>query len=334
MVEMTLCGEEHLHTLVNHRPGETKLGERMQCAETTHWHEALRNSPAPFVLLGIPEDIGVRANFGVGGAHTLWEPALRYIANVQDTEGLQGKSILLLGSFDFSELMATSVNKPVAELRNMVALIDDFIVPVIAAIIAEGKIPIVIGGGHNNSYPLLKGTSMALHRKVNCINLDAHSDYRQREGRHSGNGFRYAQDDGYLDRYAMVGLHENYNPAGVVGELKSHEDLLPIFYEDIFLRDNLSFAQALKQALDHSPAPRGIELDMDCIENTLSSAMTPCGLSTIQARQYVATCASAGGAKYLHIAEGATELSNGRKDDQTAKLAAYLVTDFVRNYRH
>ncbi len=34
--------------------------------------------------------------------------------------------------------------------------------------------------------------------QINSINLDAHSDFRPAEGRHSGNGFRYAEEDGYL----------------------------------------------------------------------------------------------------------------------------------------
>jgi formiminoglutamase len=43
----------------------------------------------------------------------------------------------------------------------------------------------VIGGGHNNSYPLIKGTAKGWHKagviplaQINCINLDAHADYR------------------------------------------------------------------------------------------------------------------------------------------------------------
>jgi formiminoglutamase len=57
--------------------------------------------------------------------------------------------------------------------------------------------PIIIGGGHNNSYGNIKGT--ALQRKpVNAINFDAHSDFRILEGRHSGNGFSYAYEEAFL----------------------------------------------------------------------------------------------------------------------------------------
>jgi formiminoglutamase len=44
---------------------------------------------------------------------------------------------------------------------------------------------------------------------VNAINFDAHSD-RILEGRHSGNGFSYAYEEGFLKKYFIFGLHENY----------------------------------------------------------------------------------------------------------------------------
>jgi formiminoglutamase len=70
------------------------------------------------------------------------------------------------------------------------------------------KIPVVIGGGHNNAYPLLKGAAKGLQQaqqtplpQINCINLDAHTPVTgPEEGRHSGNAFRYAESDGFLQK--------------------------------------------------------------------------------------------------------------------------------------
>jgi formiminoglutamase len=66
------------------------------------------------------------------------------------------------------------------------------------------------------------------------------------------------------------------------------------------------------------------------VENVLSSAMTPCGVSPVQARQYVNLCAAQSKAAYLHICEGAVRLSNGRSDDSTGKLISLLVSDFIK----
>jgi formiminoglutamase len=43
-----------------------------------------------------------------------------------------------------------------------------------------------------------------LQRKTGAINFDAHSDFRILEGRHSGNGFSYAYEEGFLKKYFIL----------------------------------------------------------------------------------------------------------------------------------
>src|SRR5690606_2564127 len=111
----------------------------------------------------------------------------------------------------FTKLMERTAGLDAEELRSHVGYIDETVYPLINKIAAAGKIPIVVGGGHNNCFPIIKGISLVTDKPINSINLDAHSDFRQMEGRHSGNGFRYAHREGYLEKYAAIGLHENYN---------------------------------------------------------------------------------------------------------------------------
>ena len=323
--------DQDLNKIVNFRVGELKLGECIQLADRIDWRASIRTESPKFVLIGIPEDIGVRANGGVGGAHTAWMPALQALMNIQSTSFFTGEELMVLGHFDFSEWMSQSIGMDSESLKNLVSQIDDEVYKVIQFIISKGKLPIIIGGGHNNAYGLLKGASLALRQPVNCINLDAHSDYRKLEGRHSGNGFRYAKAEKYLDKYAIIGLHENYNSELIIQEIKADESIHFSFFEDIFLKQNLSYEQALTQAVNHTNNTfSGIELDLDCIGNVLSSAATPVGISVLQARQYINYCAQKAKACYLHLTEGATELANGRKDSSTGKLIAYLVSDFIK----
>lgn len=324
---------EQVAALTVLRTGETKLGEKVQVAPDEDWVHALAQSNARYVLLGIPEDIGVRANLGVGGTQHTWLPALKAILNLQHTPVLNGERLFLLGAFDFSEWLAdlegtTDINR----LREKVAQIDEVVGPVIKSIVRAGKIPLVIGGGHNNAYPIIKGVSEALERAINCINLDAHSDYRVMEGRHSGNGFRYAHAEGLLNRYAMVGLHRNYNSASVVADLEQRPDSHFSFYEDIFLYGQMNFEHAVADAVRFTEdAPTGIEIDIDCIEHALSSATTPCGVSSLQARRYITLCRRTADVAYLHVAEGAVQLADGRISASTAKLIAYIISDFIRD---
>lgn len=325
----------NLSQLTLPRNGETRLGENASYWDGDDLPATLQASAAPFVLIGIPEDIGVRANYGVGGAHTAWEPALKALLNVQSIPALNGAELLVLGFFDFSAWMEESLALEPEPLRSYVAQIDDVVAPLIETVVRYGKIPLVVGGGHNNAYPLLKGCSKALDRAVNCVNMDAHSDYRMAEGRHSGNGFRYARKECFLDKYAVVGLHENYNSAPIVAEMQDNPDIHFSWFEAVFLRRELTFDHALQDALAFTDnAPCGIELDLDCIERTLSSAVTPCGIRPIHARRYM-LAAAARKPLYLHLTEGAVELRDGRTDTGTGKLIAYLLTDFMKEWlRH
>ena len=313
------------------RPHETKLGERIVV------QTELEPSGPRFVLFGVKEDLGARANFGLGGAATAWDSFLNAFLNVQDTPFLRGQDLQLLGHFDFTVLLN---HTDVALMRRQVEQIDAEVSALVGQIVSAGKIPLIIGGSHAGAYANLKGAALGMRKikstaVVNCINLDAHSDYRKIEGRHSGNGFRYAQEEGYLQQYSILGLHENYTPENILQDLQQHPGIQFSTWEDIFLREKLNFAQALGQSIAFTQRGGngvGVELDVDCIENVLSSAMTPTGISTQQARYYLYQTAQRCEITYLHICEAASSLENGLENRSTGKLLSYLVSDFVKGY--
>jgi formiminoglutamase len=152
-----------------------------------------------------------------------------------------------------------------------------------------------VGGGHNNSYPLIKGTALALRsadvsnpKGINCINLDAHIDYRLPEGRHSGNGFRYAKQEGFLEKYLVLGVHENYIPDNIQKEIARVEDIDIVTYEDIFIKEKKTWSECLKDSVRFTrQLATGVELDVDSISNISSSEATPGGVSVREALQYV-----------------------------------------------
>lgn len=325
---------------------ETKLGEKLKTIDaSSDVLGQLAASSAKFVLFGIPEDIGVQANHGQGGADSAWLPFLKNFVNIQSADRFSGDEMVLLGHFDFSDveelvnLNARSYEEKVDALRHAVAnIIDDEVEELTKLVIAAGKIPIAIGGGHNNAYPLIRGAAKMLHRNgkaskamINAVNVDAHADYRISEGRHSGNGFRYAMEEKYLQRYAVVGLHENYNAQSMMDDLYSNIHIQYTSFEDIFILEKLNFRQAVAQAFNFTDDEYvGVELDLDAVRDTLSSAMTPSGITSIHARQYMVFAAAHPRIAYLHICEGAVLMDDGRTDEKTGKLIAYLVSDFVK----
>ncbi|MBN8852347.1 MAG: arginase [Sphingobacteriales bacterium 50-39] len=327
------------------RKFETKLGERVLAAsDPGAVASSIERSPAEYVLVGIPEDIGARANGSQGGASTSWQPFLDSFLNIQSNDFIEGDNILVLGHFDFLEMQrlietnAHGQDEKQEAYRHAVHTIDEAVEDLVRVITALGKIPIVIGGGHNNSYPLIKGSAKGLHKagltplaQINCVNLDAHTDFRPAEGRHSGNGFRYAEEDGYLQKYCVVGVHENYLQQNVWLDIVNNPFIDLITYEDIFILEKRNFIQAVAHATSFTEDSYiGLELDLDSIESVLSAGMTPTGLTARHARQYVTLAASDSKIAYLHICEGAATLDDGRHDPMTGKLISYIVSDFIK----
>jgi formiminoglutamase len=338
--------ELSVSALTRRRTGEVKLGEKvltLPWGSRDQWQQALSDCPARYVLLGLPEDIGVRANLGRGGAYSAWQPALATLMNIQSNVLFTGEELLVLGHIDFSAGMEKASDLDFQKsddlrlARELVSEIDEAVTSVICSVVAAGKEAIVIGGGHNNAYGCIKGSSLAESRPMACINCDAHSDLRPLEGRHSGNAFSYALEEGWLNRYAMLGLHEIFNMASVMERIDQDERLDASFFEDIFIRELISFSEAIQRAINFAGNQQcGLELDLDTIQNIPSSAKTSSGISSIQARQFVHRVATECDLCYFHIAEAAPVLSHIKTDLKTGKLIAYLVSDYIkaRNRRH
>ena len=337
---LKVYSEEEIKKLTRLRSGETKLG---QVVETVgkDWKKELKRSKAKFVILGIPEDIGVRANYGRGGAHTAFKPALESFLNQQENVFLTGSDVLVLGEIEVSDVMKIAENlnlknkEELSELRKLVGIIDERVTEVIQVIIAAKKIPVIVGGGHNNAYGNIKGASKALNKKISVINCDPHLDFRPLEGRHSGNGFSYAFEENYLNSYAVLALHEQYNGAATLGKFLKHpKNLFYNSYESVFVREELTFQKAMKQCLGFVQKDVcGVEIDLDAITNVPSSAKTSSGISPVEARQYAYCCGQNLNALYFHIAEGAPVLSHIKADNKTGKLIAYLISDFIKGVK-
>lgn len=345
MKHFKFYSKEDILSLTRVRRFETRMGERLQFLKPdSEWPEVLQESDAKYVLLGIPEDFGVKANYGVGGTETAWLSFLNAFLNTQSNDYLTGENTLLLGHFDFGDIKfliennAYNAEEKINAYRHALNIIDEEVEDILKVIASAKKIPIVIGGGHNNAYPIIKGVAKGLHKaeliplsQINCINLDAHADYNVADGRHSGNAFRYAEEDGYLGKYCMIGLHENYLAQSILMDIHNNPFIDYITYEEIFIHERKNFIQAVAHATGFTEdSYSGIEIDLDCIENTLSSSLTPSGISPLLARKYITFAAQDSKVAYLHISEGATQLADGRKNESTGKLISYLVSDFIK----
>ncbi|TVZ28022.1 formiminoglutamase [Gillisia sp. Hel_I_86] len=317
--------------IIKSREGEIKFGERVQFIQDL---EDLATIDAKYVLFGIPEDIGIRGNLGKAGAAGAWKCCLNSLLNIQANQYTKPEKVILLGEVDCSNAMQKASNIDVADpnyhlkLGDLIGKIDEVVSRMVTKIISAGKIPIIIGGGHNNAYGNMKGTSEALKKSVNILNIDAHTDLRKTEYRHSGNGFSYARKENFLGKYRIFGLHQNYTPQYIFENmLHSANDGFRLF-EHLILMPSEKIVQAFREELEFvSHDNFGLELDCDAIKGFPSSAQTPSGFAINMIRNFISIASEEEHINYLHICEAApTEAT----ENKVGKALSYFITDFIR----
>ena len=335
MKNFVLFTETDLQKLLKPRTNETKFGEHVKLlSNINNINAQISKSDVKYVLIGISETIGIHANLGNSKAFRTFRATIKVLLNIQSNHLTQPKSVLILGHFKYPDFqkklkkLDLSLKKDLAEARLMVETIDADVSQMVYNIVKAGKTPIIIGGGHNNAYGNIKGTSLALNKPINAINFDAHTDFRPLEGRHSGNGFSYAMKDAFLKNYFVFGLHENYTSQVIFETIQDNKHVAYNTYDDLILRKNVKFKNELKRAKQFiCDTPFGLEIDCDAIENINSSAQTPSGFSVEKTRQFISYFAKQEHVSYFHLCEA----SCSKKDEtQVGKLLSYFITDFIK----
>ncbi|MCH2225170.1 MAG: formimidoylglutamase [Crocinitomicaceae bacterium] len=292
------------------REGEKKLGESIE-----------NNSASPFVILGICEDSGPRANLGNAGSTNAFDAFLGKFLNMQSNQFLNGNEISIAGKI----VQQTSPND-IEILRSHIVELDEFVQEIIHHVVSSNQILIVIGGGHNNAYPIIKSMQSIHKTQHSILNIDPHADCRPLEGRHSGNPFSYAISEGAISKYGVLGLHEQYNSQGILDFLKAHKCTHSYF--DNYLDGTKSLRDDVESFINESSnTPLGIEIDLDCIENMPTSAFTPSGFSVNEIRSVIKAL-NAQTIHYLHLPEGSP--NNHLEESIVGKTLAYFVTDFMK----
>lgn len=297
------------------RIGETKIGEKIELSSSI--------KEAKYVLIGIEENLGPQANGGFSGAENAFNAFLKRFLNMQSNRFLTGNELAMIGS-----IQQTTNFKNIEAAKSAINELDLLVEKVLKPYILKGLIPIVIGGGHNNAYPIIKTISEAANKAIDVINLDPHADCRALEGRHSGNSFSYAKENGFLNHYSVLGLHKNYNSTFILDYLE-YNNFYYTFFDDYILNPSQFDMDLTKAFLSISKARKfGIELDLDAIAFSPSSAFTPSGFNSLEARKYIKTLSKHSNCCYLHLPEAAP--TNETEEKITGKLIAYLVADFIQ----
>jgi formiminoglutamase len=160
------------------RPDDPRLGE---CVELWAGGPAeMRRRP---VLIGFPQDEGVRRNGGRPGAAEAPRAIRHWLYRLTPWDGASRADLTPLRLLDLGDVR-TEVGLEASQ---------EALGAVVAAVLTAEGLPIVLGGGHETAYGHYLGYARA-GWVVGVINLDAHLDvrpYAPGQG-HSGSPFRQA----------------------------------------------------------------------------------------------------------------------------------------------
>ena len=314
--------EKHL----NKREGEIKIGEKLSYLST---FDQLAHEDAQYVLIGVPEDIGILANYGKAGASDFWDDFLSAFINLQENRYLSGNDFIIAGNIKTNDLIQQAQKSiqdhkhQLGRLSVFVETLDEWLSKIIKKVKQNGKIPIVIGGGHNNAFGMIKGVSSAQKKSINVLNFDAHTDLRWIDYRHSGNSFSYAIDQNYLNQYTIFGLDKAYTPEYIYKFIDQNKKINCVFADEIYRRTNPEIIYKAKHEAEKL-SEFGLEIDMDCVKHQPASALNPVGFFPQQLYAILQALAI-DTISYVHFCEAVKSKKFG-----SGKLVANLVFSILQ----
>ena len=133
------------------------------------------------MLIGFPQDEGVRRNHGRPGAAEAPQAIRQWLYCLTSGDPLSKSDLASSPPLDAGNVRIDS------DLEATQGALGE----VVAGVLAAGALPIVLGGGHETAFGHYLGYA-ALERPVGVINIDAHLDVRPSIGArgHSGSPFR------------------------------------------------------------------------------------------------------------------------------------------------
>lgn len=207
--------------VVRHHPDGVMLPTRrggMFNAPVLPLADALRGATADVVFVGMPYD--------VGAAH---RPGSRFAPNYlrrtsgalfQYRDSLNGPT----GAYDpvtdrwllqGTRLADTGDISHIVHTRNGPSF--DALTEVVAACAASGRLPVVLGGDHSITLPVIHGLA-AQHDTLGVLHIDAHADYAEprtdgwREECHHGNVMNWVIGHKRVSRVAQYGIRQLEDP--------------------------------------------------------------------------------------------------------------------------
>ena len=267
-----------------------------------------------FVIVGCPQDEGVRRNQGRPGAAEAPDKIRQALYKLSAPAKLQEGLLFDAGNTLIGEtLEETHQNQT----------------QVVAQLVKDDKIAIILGGGNDISYP--DGVALSKrYSKFLAINVDSHFDVRENNQRNSGTPYRQLLEEKIIDpkHFYELAIQPLANSA-VYSDYLKKKKVTAVMLEQLRKK---GVEKTLKYILK-SDKSKSIfwGIDMDSVRSSDApgvSASYPTGLT---AEEILSITAIAGQDKRSRILEISEVNPKFDIDGRTCKLAALLIITFLRN---
>ena len=280
---------------------------------------------AQVVLLGIPTDEGIRRNGGRIGASKAPAAIRECLGKLTPYAGPQFKHhIDSLRIVDLGDIAAGNLE---AMHDAAAATTED--------LVRSGKIVIALGGGHDITYPLVKGFRQAIRgNEFGLINIDAHLDVRpKKEGKHhSGSSFRLLLEEGIVTprRFSEIGVQSFAVSQAHFDWLLQQGSRILTFEDATTAHLPNAFEECeFATTLGDPEIPVYLSFDVDCIRASDApgvSAPAPIGFLAEEAYELAV---AAGLSKHVRMLDIVEVSPPHDIDGRTSRLVARMIAGFL-----
>lgn len=283
-------------------PNDLRLGETVSTDPDDY-------PDSDVILLGLPQDEGVRRNKGRPGAKDAPDAIRRCLYRFVTIDGLR--------LFDLGNTIIRDTLEATHEAHR----------EIVRRVLHDGKRLVVLGGGNDTSYPDCSALAMTTDRLL-AFNIDAHFDVRADAIRNSGTPYRQLLEEGYLDPahfYEVAYQPFANSPAYIEYLAETGVTAFPLAHVH-----EVRITPLLRQVLNDTRVDAFFwGLDMDVVRAADApgvSAVNPTGLS---GAEFSTIGSIAGQDRRTRIFE-ITEVNPSHDiDERTCRLAAATIWNFL-----
>jgi len=266
-----------------------------------------------FVLVGCPQDIGVKRNHGRIGARKSPNKIRQNLYKFVSNEKIEKAKL-----FDLGNIIVQKTLEQTHEVQEMV----------VSQILKDGKTVLSLGGGNDISYPDCKALS-SLNKEILALNIDSHFDVRFNKSRNSGTSYFMLLEEKTIKgkNFWELGI-KNSSASTVHKKYLEDKKANIIFAEDIAVPNQVKtiITKVLKE---NSRKNIFWGFDMDSVKASDApgvSAPSPFGFSSEDAIQFAILAGKSKQTKVFEITEVNPYYDI---DNRTSRLAALMIWYFI-----